>query len=70
MERNMLNRVETAFELSGKHAERIRRELDYYLRDNTQAWELHSDGSYTLVQPAEGEERFSAQQALLDELAS
>ncbi len=70
MERNMLNRVETGFELSGKHAERIRRELDYYLRDNTQAWELHSDGSYTLVQPAEGEERFSAQQALLDELAT
>ncbi len=70
MERNMLNRVETGFELSGKHAERIRRELDYYLRDNTQAWQLHSDGSYTLVQPAEGEERFSAQQALLDDLAS
>ncbi|WP_343807328.1 polyphosphate kinase 1 [Marinobacterium maritimum] len=70
MERNMLNRVETGFELSGKHAERIRRELDYYLRDNTGAWELHSDGSYTLVQPAEGEERFSAQQALLDGLAT
>ncbi|MBR9827491.1 MAG: polyphosphate kinase 1 [Oceanospirillales bacterium] len=68
MERNMLNRVETGFELFGKHAERIRRELGYYLDDNTQAWELHSDGSYTLVQPAEGEERFSAQQVLLGEL--
>ncbi|MBV0934625.1 polyphosphate kinase 1 [Marinobacterium weihaiense] len=69
MERNMLNRVETGFELSGKNAERIRRELDYYLRDNTQAWELHSDGSYALVQPADGEERISAQQILLDDLA-
>jgi polyphosphate kinase len=69
MERNMLNRVETGFELFGKNAERIRKELDYYLQDNAQAWELHSDGSYTLVQPKEGEERFSAQQKLLDELA-
>jgi len=65
----MLNRVETGFELFGKHAERIRRELEYYLLDNVQAWELHSDGSYSLVQPAEDEERFSAQQKLLDELA-
>ncbi|WP_027853426.1 polyphosphate kinase 1 [Marinobacterium litorale] len=70
MERNMLNRVETGFELYGKHAERIRSELDYYLRDNCQSWELHSDGSYTLNQPAEGEERFSAQHALLNELAN
>jgi polyphosphate kinase len=69
MERNMLNRVETGFELFGKNAERIRKELDYYLQDNAQAWELHSDGSYTLVQPKEGEERFSAQQKLLEELA-
>ncbi|WP_417533755.1 polyphosphate kinase 1 [Marinobacterium stanieri] len=69
MERNMLNRVETGFELFGKHAERIRNELEYYLRDNVQAWELHSDGSYSLVQPLEGEERFSAQQMLLDDLA-
>ncbi|WP_010325028.1 polyphosphate kinase 1 [Marinobacterium stanieri] len=69
MERNMLNRVETGFELFGKHAERIRNELEYYLRDNVQAWELHSDGSYSLVQPKEGEERFSAQQMLLDDLA-
>jgi len=70
MERNMLNRVETGFELYGKHAARIRGELEYYLRDNCQSWELHSDGSYTQNQPAEGEERFSAQQTLLNELAN
>lgn len=70
MERNMLNRVETGFELYGKHAERIRRELDYYLEDNCQSWELHSDGSYTLNQPAEGESRFCAQEVLLNELAN
>ncbi|MCP8686339.1 polyphosphate kinase 1 [Marinobacterium sedimentorum] len=70
MERNMLHRVETGFQLSGKHAERIKRELDYYLRDNTHSWVLASDGSYTLRQPAEGEEPFSAQQQLLSEYAS
>ncbi|WP_020679422.1 polyphosphate kinase 1 [Marinobacterium rhizophilum] len=70
MERNMLHRVETGFQLSGKHAERIKRELDYYLRDNTHSWALASDGSYTLNTPAEGEEPFSAQQQLLSEYAS
>lgn len=70
MERNLLNRVETGFQLTGKNADRIRTELDYYLKDNTQSWELHSDGSYTLLQPAEHEERFSAQQRLLEELAT
>ena len=66
----MLNRVETGFQIMGKHAERIKKELDYYMKDNCQSWELHSDGSYSLLQPAEGEERFSAQQALLEELAT
>ncbi|WP_151702195.1 polyphosphate kinase 1 [Nitrincola alkalilacustris] len=69
MERNMLHRVETGFQLTGRNAERIKNELDYYLQDNTQSWELHSDGSYTLLQPAEGEERFCAQQKLLEEFA-
>ena len=69
MERNMLNRVETGFQLSGKHADRLKRELDYYMQDNCQSWELHSDGSYTLNQPDEGEDAFSAQQVLLDEFA-
>ncbi|MBY4678648.1 polyphosphate kinase 1 [Marinobacterium arenosum] len=69
MERNMLNRVETGFQLYGKHAERLKRELDYYMQDNSQSWVLQSDGSYILNQPAEGEEPFSAQQALMDEFA-
>ena len=69
MERNMLNRVETGFQLTGRNAERILRELEYYLKDNCQSWELQSDGSYNLLQPAEGEERFSAQQVLLEEFA-
>ncbi|MCV6609214.1 MAG: polyphosphate kinase 1 [Amphritea sp.] len=70
MERNMLNRVETGFPLTGKLADRVKRDLDLYLADNSHSWELHSDGSYTLNQPEEGEELISAQAALLGEFAS
>lgn len=70
MERNMLNRVETGFPLVGKMAERVKRELEYYLADNTQSWELRSDGSYEWLKPAEGEEPFSAQQQLLQDFSS
>lgn len=70
MERNMLNRVETGFPLTGKLADRVKRDLDLYMADNSHSWELHSDGSYTLNQPAEGEELISAQAALLGEFAS
>ena len=38
--------------------------LLYYLKDNTQAWELQSDGTYVRTRPGE-EEPFSAQTALL-----
>jgi len=69
MERNMLNRVETGFQVFGKHAERLKRELDYYMKDNCQSWELQADGSYLQNQPAEDEEVFSAQQTLLEEFA-
>lgn len=69
MERNMLNRVETGFKVTGKHAARLKRELDYCMQDNCQSWELKADGSYEQNHPAEGEEAFSAQQALLEEFA-
>ena len=65
----MLNRVETGFQVFGKHAERLKRELDYYMQDNCQSWELQAAGSYIQNKPAEGEEIFSAQQAVLDEFA-
>jgi polyphosphate kinase len=70
MERNMLHRVETCFPVTGKHGERVKKELDYYLADNTQSWELKADGSYTLLAPEEGVEPFSAQQQLLRDFAS
>ena len=66
MERNFFRRVEVAFPIERrKHRERILRDLDVYLRDNTQAWELRADGTYQRVQRAEGEAPVSAQGELL-----
>ena len=54
MERNFFRRVEVAFPIRHPaQEERIRRDLDICLRDNTQAWELRSDGSYERVQRGE-----------------
>ena len=70
MERNFFRRVETCFPLEAQGGrDRVVRDLDYYLRDNTQAWLLQPDGSYQRVEPAEGEEPLSAQQALMAEYA-
>jgi polyphosphate kinase len=50
MERNFFRRVETAFPiLQPQHRERIFRDMETYLADNTNAWELQSDGTYARV---------------------
>ncbi|HSC06641.1 MAG TPA: polyphosphate kinase 1 [Steroidobacteraceae bacterium] len=70
MERNFFRRVEVAFPVERrKHRERILRDLNIYLADNTQAWELRADGSYARAQ-RNGEEPLSAQQRLLQEHAA
>lgn len=69
MERNMFHRVETGFPILHKRLrEKVIREIEYYLKDNCQAWELHSDGEYYRHSPADGEDRFSAQERLLETL--
>ncbi|MCP5209546.1 MAG: polyphosphate kinase 1 [Hahellaceae bacterium] len=71
MSRNLINRVETCFPIENKKlSERVKEELDWYLKDNCQSWELKPDGSYGQLTPQEGEERFSVQSALLDKLAA
>lgn len=68
MDRNLFRRVETAFPVKTKKLrERIISELDYYLKDNTQAWVLQTDGQYLPVET--GEEPVSAQRALLEKFA-
>lgn len=69
MERNLLNRVETAFPVEDPSlVSRLREDLDTYLSDNCQSWILQSDGSYIQNQPAEGENKFASQLVLLDRL--
>jgi polyphosphate kinase len=68
MTRNMFHRVETGFPIMVKRIrEKITADLELYLTDNTQAWQLNTDGSYTRLQPGEGEQPISAQMTLLQE---
>jgi polyphosphate kinase len=47
MERNFFRRVEIAFPVLRKQLrERITKDLETYLADNTNAWELRPDGTY------------------------
>ena len=48
MERNFFRRVEIAFPVREEtHRDRILRDLNSYLADNTQAWTLGRDGRYS-----------------------
>jgi polyphosphate kinase len=67
MERNLDRRIETAFPIEErKLRQRIRKELDLYLRDNTTAWQLQADGSYSRLLPIDGQEPQDVQQQLLE----
>ncbi|WP_370328864.1 polyphosphate kinase 1 [Balneatrix alpica] len=71
MERNMLYRVETCFPMEPlRVGPRVKKDLELYLSDNSQSWELQSDGHYSRNHPQEGEDPISAQQLLLERLAA
>jgi polyphosphate kinase len=71
MERNLDKRVETCFPVEGKKLlTRVKKELESYLTDNTQAWAMQPDGSYQRITPSGNQNSRSAQQALFDKLAS
>ncbi len=69
MERNLLRRIETCFPI--RDPALVRRVYDEslanYLADNTQAWQLNSDGTYVRLTPGEALPH-CAQQTLLDKL--
>jgi polyphosphate kinase len=70
MERNFFRRVEVAFPITRlEHRERILRDLNVYLKDNSQAWLLGADGTYVLAAPRE-EAPLSAQGDLLGRYAA
>ena len=69
MNRNMFNRVETCFPIEHKKLhDRVLSELECYLKDNSQAWLLQSDGSYIKAQPKKDEEPYCVQTALLNNI--
>ncbi len=66
MSRNMFRRVEICFPIENKKLhDRVLKDLDGYLNDNTQAWLLQSDGNYTQLKHLEGDEPLSIQTKLL-----
>ena len=69
MYRNMFKRNESCFEIRQKRMkEQIRHDLELFLADNCQAWELNGDGSYTRLSPG-SDERVCAQETFLENLA-
>ncbi|MBD9483051.1 polyphosphate kinase 1 [Pseudomonas sp. PDM14] len=71
MERNLDKRVETCFPVEGKKLIlRVKKELESYLTDNTQAWVLQLDGRYQRTSPSGNAHPRSAQAALLEKLTA
>ncbi len=70
MERNMFRRNESCFEIRQKAMkEQIRHDLELFLADNCQSWELRGDGSYERISQRD-DEPVNAQQIFLDTLAN
>jgi polyphosphate kinase len=71
MERNLDNRIEVCFPiLKKKHSTRIKAELEMYLNDRGQSWELSADGEYRpLTNTAAGEAVEDVQQLLLKQFS-
>ena len=65
----MFRRNESCFEIRQKAMkDQIRNNLELFLADNCQAWELSADGSYARLSPGKSE-RVSAQETFLAELS-
>ena len=68
MNRNLFRRVETCFPIeAARLRKRLMQELEYYLEDNTSAWELLADGTYKKVEPGDGP-AVAAQTILMEKL--
>ncbi|MFP6822014.1 polyphosphate kinase 1, partial [Acinetobacter sp.] len=68
MDRNLFNRVEVCFPIEDPALKKriYQQGLVNYLKDNIRAWLLQGDGTWTRVQPKEGEAIYNAQQTLLE----
>ena len=69
MPRNMTQRIEQAVKIKQKTLKkRLIKNLQLYLMDNQQRWELDADGNYHRIKATDQEEKVSAQQILLQQL--
>jgi polyphosphate kinase len=68
MERNFFHRIEVAFPVQeARYQARIIQDLEFYLNDNCQSWQLQSDGQYIKASP-EGHPLQCAQEILLNRI--
>lgn len=71
MERNLQHRIEIAFPIIRKKwVNRILEELEMYLADRQQCWELRADGSYAKLSPCVGDAMEGVQMLLLNGLST
>lgn len=69
MDRNFFRRIEIMYPIRNSQIkQRLIEDLDLYLADNTQAWQLRPNGEYELVTPGT-DDAVSAQSSLLGRLA-
>ena len=70
MGRNFFNRVEVCFPVEDERLKRrvVAESFDNYLRDNSQAWQLQTDGPYAPA-ASRSSKRLSAQETLLADLS-
>jgi len=70
MDRNFFRRTETCFPIRQKPLkQRLKKDLELFLADNCQAWELCGDGSYKRLTPGK-DKPVSAQKTFLKRLAA
>ncbi len=70
MDRNFFRRVEIAYPIEDPEIKaRLIADLDLFLGDNQQAWELQPDGTYIRLKPKPDAEPTSAQMRLLADLS-
>ena len=69
MPRNLTQRIEQAVLINNKNMrKRLIGDLNLYLSDNQQRWELNADGEYDRIQVNDEEEPINAQEILLQSL--
>jgi len=70
MPRNLIQRIEAAVEIKQKPMkQRLMDDLELYLKDNQQRWELNADGSYSRQHPADSDEKVNSQADFLKQLS-